>query len=383
MEQVKKDMEADEKGRKDWEAVQKGTAQLGEKTAQGGEKLGSLAERLKAAASSTSEKFAGARDKAAELKDAAASKAAAASEEHESIKQAREFMERSAPGLNERAGKVTGALKGTFRRVMDKTSAAFGVMEDEKSRELKDWQTQREGAREHYEQVEKKKAKAEREAKEKGEEAEAVPDPSAGSSVVVSKDRSSSWDRFGGMGDMPFLNTVFENPLFERVFGESEIAASIREMKQMDPNFRLEYFAEDMEHVVGPHIVRAFLEGDQEALELHCSETTFSAVNSSIKARKKQKVALDSTVLAGPQEFELKGAKLMDQGPPLFIWTFHCQQINCLRDKDGEVVEGDIDDIRQVYYAMLVTRHPDLDNLHLMYPWQIVELAIVGNQATM
>ncbi|CAE7535266.1 unnamed protein product [Symbiodinium natans] len=43
---------------------------------------------------------------------------------------------------------------------------------------------------------------------------------------------SSSWDRFGArLGEMPFLSSVFENPLFDRVFGETEIAASIREMK--------------------------------------------------------------------------------------------------------------------------------------------------------
>eukprot|EP00435_Cladocopium_sp_Y103_P054929 s38_g18.t1 len=52
------------------------------------------------------------------------------------------------------------------------------------------------------------------------------------SALVVSNAGSTSWDRFGArLGDMPFLNSVFENPLFDRVFGETEIAASIREMK--------------------------------------------------------------------------------------------------------------------------------------------------------
>jgi len=216
-----------------------------------------------------------------------------------------------------------------------------------------------------------------------GEEVpEPEPSPSASSAVVLSKDRSSSWDRFG-MGEMPFLNTVFENPLFEKVFGESEIAASIREMKDMDPQFRLDEFAEDIEHMVAPHIIRSFLEGDKRALELHCGEATFNAVNQSLKSREKQKVTLDASILAGPLDIELKGAKLMETGPPLFIWSFYCQQINCLMDKDGEVIEGAVDDIRNVFYAMLVTRHPDLDNLELAYPWQIVELAILGNQPTM
>lgn len=63
---------------------------------------------------------------------------------------------------------------------------------------------------------------------------------------------SSSWDRFGArLGDMrasqelrvcsrhlprPFLNSVFENPLFDRVFGETE---------QLDMQLDLELRAKD------------------------------------------------------------------------------------------------------------------------------------------
>merc|ERR1719454_10757 len=103
--------------------------------------------------------------------------------------------------------------------------------------------------------------------------------------LVVSKEKTSSWDRFGaGLRDMPFLSNVFDNPLFDRLFGESEIAASIREMKEIDPSFFLEDFAEEIEYVVAPHIVQNFLDGKAEPLELHCGEAAFAAVNASIKA---------------------------------------------------------------------------------------------------
>ncbi len=51
-----------------------------------------------------------------------------------------------------------------------------------------------------------------------------------------------------------------------------------------------------------------------------------------------------------------------------------------------QVVEGAVDDIRQVSYAIAVTRHPfcDEDNegdeTMLEFPWLVSELAIVGNQ---
>ncbi|CAJ1437988.1 unnamed protein product [Effrenium voratum] len=88
--------------------------------------------------------------------------------------------------------------------------------------------------------AEEQKAKEEKTEMKEGEEAEDTKTKAADaaateSALVVSQARSSSWDRFGaGLRDMsgaetPFLNSVFENPLLDRVFGETEQAeASIR-----------------------------------------------------------------------------------------------------------------------------------------------------------
>ena len=81
-----------------------------------------------------------------------------------------------------------------------------------------------------------------------------------------------------------------------------------------------------------------------------------------------------------PTEVELKGAKLKEQGAPCFIWTLNVQQVNCLRDSEGEIIEGAVDDIRTACYAMAITRHPELDKLNLEYPWQVSELANLWNQ---
>eukprot|EP00812_Abedinium_dasypus_P006889 NODE_1873_length_1045_cov_299.013131.p2 GENE.NODE_1873_length_1045_cov_299.013131~~NODE_1873_length_1045_cov_299.013131.p2 ORF type:complete len:154 (+),score=52.33 NODE_1873_length_1045_cov_299.013131:31-462(+) len=139
--------------------------------------------------------------------------------------------------------------------------------------------------------------------------------------------------------------------------------------------------AEDIEYVVAPHIVKTYLEGDTDALENHCGEVALAAVTASIKARQEQKLTLDCNILAGPKEVELKTAMIMPKGPPTFVWTFNTQQINCLRDKDDKIIEGAVDDIRTVFYAMAVTKHPQLDTEGLEYPWQVSELAIIGNQA--
>ena len=77
---------------------------------------------------------------------------------------------------------------------------------------------------------------------------------------------------------------------------------------------------------------------------------------------------------------ELKGAKPTDGELPSFIFTFHTQQLNCLRNEEGEVVEGTEDDIRQVFYAMVVRKHPEPEKEGLQFPWQVSELAVIGNQ---
>merc|ERR1712032_4553 len=272
--------------------------------------------------------------------------------------------------------------KGAFSFVMDRTQSAVSFLGDENSKaeKLKQWKSAQDAAA-----AAQMKAEARKESAEDGASGSdgtaSTPPPEAGDALVVSKASDSSWDRFGaGLRDMPFLSSVFDNPFFDRVFGESEIAASIREMKEMDREFRLEDFAEDIEYVVAPHIIKSFLEGDQASLEKQCGEAAFAAVNASIQARQSQKMSLDKSILAGPKDLELKAAKLMDKGAPCFIWTFNTQQVNCLRDRAGEIIEGDVDDIRTVYYAMAVTRHPEMEGLNLEYPWQISELAIVGNQ---
>ena len=104
-----------------------------------------------------------------------------------------------------------------------------------------------------------------------------------------------------------------------------------------------------------------------------------------------------------PTEVELKAAKPGEGGMPSFVFTFHTQQINCMRSAkkedideatgEGKVVEGKVDDVRMVYYAIAVTRHPyTLEDYEpeegqgvmadLEFPWLIQELAIVGNQPT-
>mmetsp|Transcript_26943 Transcript_26943/g.62635 ORF Transcript_26943/g.62635 Transcript_26943/m.62635 type:complete len:427 (+) Transcript_26943:77-1357(+) len=388
MDQVKKDMEADEKLRKDWDKVQRSSERISQSSAAGSERLEEMGDRMRSLSSKTSELLSSWKDSARSAASVTQERLDKASEDNEALRKAREAFKSATESTSAASSSFMNKTREKFSHVMDASSRAVNFLgdEDKKAEKTKQWKK----ARDAFAAAEAEKAET---AKAEAAEAEGAPAEASTakakaaeaaepeSALVVSQAHSSSWDRFGaGLRDMPFLSSVFENPLFDRVFGETEIAASIREMKELDYSFRLEEFAEDMEYIVAPHIIRCYLEGDQEALEKHCGDAAFAAVNAGIKERIKLKMSLDTTILAGPREVELKGAKLMEQGAPCFIWTFNMQQVNCLRDAEGEIIEGAVDDIRTVVYAMAVTRNPNVDNFDLEYPWQVSELAILGNQ---
>lgn len=409
MEQVKRDAEADPKLKEDWQKVQETSEKVATKGAAAEGKLGDFGESLKNMSAKSSETLSRFKEGVSSKTSSMSSQFEKAAESSETLQKAQDYAKIGSETFGGKAKMASDKAKNVFSNVMDSSSKAFRWVGDADSNagKTKKWKESRDVMRDAAAAAQDE-AKASDEAKaaaEAGEafkgaqasadaatggvkpgettnedSAKAAPEPE--SALVVSEHRSSSWDRFGaGLRDMPFLSSVFDNPMFDTVFGESEIAASIREMKETDYSFRLGDLEEDMEYLVAPHIIRTYLEGDQEELQKHCGEAAFAAVNASIKARLEQKLTLDPAILMGPAELQLISAKLNDKGPPSFIYTFLMQQVNCLRDADGEVVEGAIDDIRSVCYAMAVNRHPEVDkDLELQFPWQVSELAILWNQ---
>jgi mitochondrial import inner membrane translocase subunit TIM44 len=205
-----------------------------------------------------------------------------------------------------------------------------------------------------------------------------IPHPHS-DAVVVSTHKPSAWDRMGlGMDSMPFLSETVS-----RLVGESEIAQCTREMKEIDPSFRISHLFDEMEEIVIPQFLKWFLEGDAAALKAHCGEAAFAASSNSIKARIVQKCKPDTRVLLGPREIELRLAVPADlDGSPCFVFQFTTQQVNCFRDGEGNVVEGSEDDIREMHYMIAIQRNLKEDQSDLQHPWLIRELAIVGNRKT-
>jgi hypothetical protein len=73
-----------------------------------------------------------------------------------------------------------------------------------------------------------------------------------------------------------------------------------------------------------------------------------------VKIRSNTSYALP-TLSADISDVELSAGRLLEDAPVLIV-TFSAQQINCIRDMSGEIIEGAIDDIRSVYYVWAFVR---------------------------
>lgn len=66
----------------------------------------------------------------------------------------------------------------------------------------------------------------------------------------------------------------------------------------------------------------------------------------------------------------------MEKTPPIFVFTITAQQINCVRDLEGNVVEGSEDDIRSVYYVFALKR--EWNENELEFQTKVIEMGISG-----
>lgn len=351
MEQVKQELEEAKKTTaksQDWKKV--------------AESAESLGKRVKDVQDKVSPSYVKAKDMFQKMKEAAGT--AAQPKQTETEKRIQAVKEKFNQVLqNESVVRASLAVRGTFNDLMDKSQKLFSrFSEENKDPELhKRWKEQQAA-----------KAATEQAA------ADPVNEPHS-DALVPSEHKASAWDRMGlNMDSMPFLAETVS-----RLVGESEIAQCTREMKVIDPSFRLSHLFDEVEQIVIPKFLQWFLEGDSAALKLHCGEAAFAAVNNSIKSRVTQGCKPDTRVLLGPREIELRLAVPQDlDSSPCFVFQFTTQQVNCFKNQQGEVVEGSPDDIREMHYMIAIQRNLKEDQSQLEHPWLIRELAIVGNRRT-
>ena len=82
-------------------------------------------------------------------------------------------------------------------------------------------------------------------------------------------------------------------------------------------------------------------------------------------------LTIDSCVL-DIDSLDLAMGKMMEQGPVLVL-TFNSQQIMCVKDKEGKVVEGSDDKVMRVSYVWVLCR--DQTELNPRAAWRLLDLS--------
>jgi len=159
--------------------------------------------------------------------------------------------------------------------------------------------------------------------------------------------------------------------VFGSLFSKTEMSEVMTEICKMDPSFDPIPFAKQCREDIIPNILEAIVQGNLEVLEDWCHEAAFNQLAVPIRAALEQKLVFDARVL-DITDVEIVAAKLMEQGPVLVI-TFSAQQIMVLRNKAGDIVEGDPEKILRVTYVWALCR--DQEILDPTACWRLIDLS--------
>ena len=183
-----------------------------------------------------------------------------------------------------------------------------------------------------------------------------------------------------------------DNPMVHRIqditegafFTETEQAEAYRVLQQRVPDFNMNGFIAEVRRDV-PKVLGAYLKGDVEALE-RCavSKEMLERMGGQMKLWQHEGQFVDPRILH-LSEMELVEVRILDNAP-MIVLQFSCQQINCVRNKDGEIVEGAEDDIQSVHYLWAMqledVEYTHSDGRKYTAPtWQLREMVLRGMMA--
>merc|ERR1712166_1426448 len=208
--------------------------------------------------------------------------------------------------------------------------------------------------------------------------------------LVAVKRRSSTWEKQKNrmrraVDGNPYLKAAWQKTekvaeftgdkaadLGDSCFGENDQSNTVYEIKERDPDFSMQEFLIEVREVIVPEVLQAYLTADQKTTEARCQGQAYSSIFASFQERKAMGVTFDSRIIR-ISEIEISGARVLEKGPTLVV-TFNVQQIHCIKDKAGAVVDGADDDIRRVFYTWAF----QLDDMSQDLNWQLVEMNVQG-----
>ena len=155
------------------------------------------------------------------------------------------------------------------------------------------------------------------------------------------------------------------------LFSKTELSETLTEICKIDPSFDQKQFLRDCENDIIPNVLEAIVRGELEVLRDWCFESTYNIIATPIAQAQKAGCRLDSKIL-DIENVDLAMGKVMEQGPVLIV-TFQTQQIMCVRDGKGAVIEGDPEKVMRCHHVWVLCRDPN--ELDPKAAWRLMEMS--------
>lgn len=220
----------------------------------------------------------------------------------------------------------------------------------------------------------------------------------AGTNVTLHKDAAwkEAWRDFrdtnGVLQKLFNAKSVYqesENPLISTArgitdtiagfFAENETAMVIKKFREMDPQFQVEPFLQELREYMLPEVLDAYVKGDVETLKLWLSAAQFSVYEALTKQYLKAGMKSDGRIL-DIRNVDILKAKMLDPGDvPVFIITCRTQEVHVYRNaKTNELAAGMEDKVQLVTYAIGLTRIPEDVSNPETRGWRLIEMQKAG-----
>ncbi|KKA26296.1 hypothetical protein TD95_001763 [Thielaviopsis punctulata] len=222
--------------------------------------------------------------------------------------------------------------------------------------------------------------------------------PDAGTNITLHKDAAwkEAWREFRdtskvaqGFFNMNKAYQESENPLISTArsitdtiagfFAENEQALVIKKFKQMDPNFRIEPFLNELRDYILPEVLDAYVKGDVATLKEWLSAAQFSVYEAVTKQYLTMGMKSDGRIL-DIRNVDVLKARMLDPGEvPVFIITCRTQEVHFFKNaKTNQLAAGMEDKVQLVTYAIGITRTPEDVNNPETRGWRIIEMQKSG-----
>ncbi|XP_018571821.1 mitochondrial import inner membrane translocase subunit TIM44 [Anoplophora glabripennis] len=160
------------------------------------------------------------------------------------------------------------------------------------------------------------------------------------------------------------------------LFQKTELSETLTEICKIDNSFDTKRFLKQCETDIIPNILEAMTRGDLEVLKDWCHEGPYNLFAIPIKEAYKKGYKLESKIL-DVDNVDLVMGKVMDQGPVLII-SFTSQQVMCVKDASGAIVEGDSNKVMRVNYVWVLCR--DTSEPDPRAAWRLLDLSASSNE---